>query len=454
MISGAIGQGMPGTENEVASMDLADFVSMSSFWPPEHVCQPYSWVGHIPFAFWIVEASRPDVLVELGTHTGNSYFSFCQAVKRLSLPTLCHAVDTWEGDEHAGFYGEDVFQAVAGKNRLEYDSFSRLIRSRFDEAHTGFENESIDLLHIDGLHTYEAVKHDFERWLPKMSRRGIVLLHDTNVYERNFGVSILFQELAQRYPTFEFLHSHGLGAIGVGADLPRPVHALFQASGDESSRDQVRACYQRLGQVVLEQFTRADFETLASSLSGELNRVRENLVSAQSHIVTLEGCLQTYKEHFSLLEEARHTATEQCSLLEAARQHAQRERTEAQEALVLAKQQIESERATTQGALALAGKQIEMHAQRIQTLENRESTLEAEKRCAQEEITDLCDRLSAHREHIHQIQQSLGWMLLNRARVVRSRLIRADSGSGRFWTGMTRLFKSVPRIAGSPESDR
>jgi len=435
MISGAIGQGMPGTENEVANMDLADFVSMSSFWPPEHVCQPYSWVGHIPFAFWIVEASRPDVLVELGTHTGNSYFSFCQAVKRLSLPTLCHAVDTWEGDEHAGFYGEDVFQAVAGRNRLEYDSFSRLIRSRFDEAHTGFENESIDLLHIDGLHTYEAVKHDFERWLPKMSRRGIVLLHDTNVYERDFGVSILFQELAQRYPTFEFLHSHGLGAIGVGADLPGPVRNLFQASGNESSRESVRACYQRLGQVVLEQCTRADLEAITGSLNGELNRARENLVSAQTQIVGLEHCLDHYKRH--------------CSNLETARQSAESERAMAQEALALAKEQIDvqarhsdSERVKAQEALALAEQQIQMHGKRIQTLEERESTLEAEKQRSREELAELLDRLSVHREQIQQIQQSLGWMLLNRARAVRSRLIRADSGSGRFWTGLTRLFKS------------
>ena len=215
-------------------MELVSFLSSSSFLSPEHVGQPYSWVGHIPFAFWIVEASRPNVLVELGTHSGNSYFSFCQAVKEHNLPTLCHAVDSWQGDEHAGFYGEAVFQAVVEHNRLEYDSFSRLIRSRFDEAQVRFDDGSIDLLHIDGLHTYEAVKHDFETWLPKMSRRGIVLLHDTNVHERDFGVYILFQELAEQYPAFEFLHSHGLGVIGVGADLPDIGSQLVPSCEDES----------------------------------------------------------------------------------------------------------------------------------------------------------------------------------------------------------------------------
>src|SRR6266581_7695039 len=71
-----------------------------------------AWFEHAPFAFWLIDTLRPKVVVELGTHLGFSYFCFCQQVQKSNLPTRCFAVDTWRGDAHAGFYGEDVFTTV------------------------------------------------------------------------------------------------------------------------------------------------------------------------------------------------------------------------------------------------------------------------------------------------------------------------------------------------------
>jgi GT2 family glycosyltransferase len=219
----------------------------SMFWTPDHVDKFSAWTEHVPFAFWITEALQPSCVVELGTYYGVSYLAFCQAVHRLGLDTRCYAVDTWQGDEHSGFYGEEVFQELTKHHDGRYGHFSQLVRSRFDEAVTHFDDRSIELLHIDGLHTFEAVRDDFEMWKPKLASRAVVLFHDTNVRERKFGVYKLWRQLAEAHAHFEFLHGHGLGVLGLGSGFPRTVAALFEASGQPQTTRRVRELFARLG---------------------------------------------------------------------------------------------------------------------------------------------------------------------------------------------------------------
>jgi len=242
----------------------------------EHLDPESAWNQHIPFAFWLMQAHLPSVFVELGTSRGTSYFSFCQAVAALGLPTRCFAVDTWQGDAHTGFYDESVFAHVHACNGPKYAGFSRLVRSSFDEALPHFADGSIDLLHIDGLHTYEACRHDFECWLPKLSRRAIVLFHDTNVRERGFGVFRLWAELAERYPHFEFVHEHGLGVLGVGEAFDAPVRELFAAADDAALTYEVRSTFWRLASAIRTELNltasgeeRARLETRLSATIGE-----------------------------------------------------------------------------------------------------------------------------------------------------------------------------------------
>ena len=196
------------------------------FYRPARIGPESAWYGHLPFANWIMRAARPSLFVELGTHAGISYSAFCDAVLADHLPTRCLAVDSWQGDEHAGFYGEEVFRDFARFHDQRYGGFSRLLRQRFDQALETVADASVDLLHIDGRHRFSDITEDFEGWLPKLSPRGVVLLHDTNVRERDFGVWRFWEAVRARYPSFEFLHSHGLGVLATGDDAPAPVLSL------------------------------------------------------------------------------------------------------------------------------------------------------------------------------------------------------------------------------------
>jgi len=236
----------PDSEDPKIATVLRNFVSAASFQRVAKIT-PSAWAEHAPFAFWLVEALRPRCIVELGVFHGFSYLTLCQAASALSPRALCYGVDNWRGDEHVGLYGEEVFETLKNYHDPLYSDFSLLMRSSFDEAAPQFADGSIDLLHIDGTHVYNAVKHDFETWQPKLSDRAIVLFHDTNERHPEFGVWKLWEELSAAYPSFEFLHNHGLGVLGCGSKISPHVQRLFAAAKDSETTDALREVYSRLG---------------------------------------------------------------------------------------------------------------------------------------------------------------------------------------------------------------
>lgn len=221
-----------------------DWLGPTAFWQPRFF--PLSaWVEHAPFAFWIADAVRPRVFAELGTHYGYSYFAFCEAFRRLGLETKSFALDTWQGDDHAGAYGEEVYEYVTGVNDREFGSSSTLLRGYFDDSVDQFADGTIDLLHIDGRHGYEDVLHDYESWRPKLSERAVVLFHDIAEHQEGFGVWRFWDEIKTRHPSFTFEHNHGLGVLGVGSELPETMVRFFEVAAREPER--VRDAYARLG---------------------------------------------------------------------------------------------------------------------------------------------------------------------------------------------------------------
>lgn len=194
------------------AMNQEKLLDVLSF-TPSRAEYPFAWAGHLPFAYYITREMAPSIIVELGTHKGNSLCAFAEGAKYSECQATIYGIDSWEGDPHANYSGgSDIYNELNSFVSRKYDNVV-LLRSYFDAALEQFEADSIDLLHVDGFHSYEAVKHDFESWLPKVKSDGVILLHDIAIEREGFGAKRFWEEIQPKYQTLAFSHSHGLGVV-------------------------------------------------------------------------------------------------------------------------------------------------------------------------------------------------------------------------------------------------
>ena len=259
----------------------------------------------MPVAHWLIENIKPAKIVELGTHYGVSFFSFCEAAKKYSQGTFLYAVDTWYGDTQAGEYGNEVYESVAEHHERHHRARSRLIRSTFDEAANHFENSSIDLIHIDGFHTYEAVRNDFEVG-KKLKEGGTFLFHDWNVREKDFGVWKLWEEIKRRedYVTIELANGHGLGIATKSMSVPEWHNELKEELAKLNTKGALLAQLNR---------EREKLDLCTEKLKNERGKsvlLQDEIDSLKRHAYELERIIKFMEEGmiYKLLKKAKKLA--------------------------------------------------------------------------------------------------------------------------------------------------
>lgn len=115
------------------------------------------------------------VFVEIGTHTGDTALVMAEAAPWAQIWTI----DTGERWVWEGHKIEDYRQFL-GDRFAGHDIHFLRGSSYFREgivAVGGFD-WLLDLLFIDGDHSYDAVMSDLIRWAPKVKIDGYMLLHD------------------------------------------------------------------------------------------------------------------------------------------------------------------------------------------------------------------------------------------------------------------------------------
>ncbi|MBQ0823533.1 glycosyltransferase [Microvirga sp. HBU67558] len=243
----------------------------------------------------MIEALKPQTLVELGTQDGFSYLAFCQAVRRLEYVTSCYSVGTWERIDITGSPREGDFALVNALNGQNYADFSHVMQGPCDEIIPRFADGSIDLLHFEGHHTYEAMQTTFGKWQKKISSRGVFLVHNINVRDDNIGAWRLWSELKTRFPSFEFTHGSGLGVIAVGTEIRAPLQSLFSLR--DGDIDIIRATYSKLGRAVREEF--------------ELEKTKASLISAVTEQRRLRADISMQKRQHTAEITAQEEALQQ-----------------------------------------------------------------------------------------------------------------------------------------------
>ena len=176
---------------------------------------PTAWGGHRQFAQWLPAQFEDPTIVDLGVDFGYSTFCFALANKG-----HVWGVDSFEGDEHAGF--KNTLDFVQNAQKALNVTNLTLVQGYFQDVAKTWD-KSIDILHIDGRHHFEDIQEDFDTWSQFVKPNGIVLMHDTMV--DGFGVGRFFQSLG--WPKLNFWNSHGLGVVSRNTELLNNIRTNF-----------------------------------------------------------------------------------------------------------------------------------------------------------------------------------------------------------------------------------
>ena len=180
--------------------------------------KPSAWFGLAKIGYRLVQTFKPKVVVELGTHVGLSALAMGLALQELGQNGQIYAVDTWQGDEHTGTYGGSIYDTfLQRRDTLGLADTVVPLRMLFDDAFDKIP-QPIDLLHIDGLHTWEAVSHDWEKFSPLVRPGGIVMFHDVN--SNWVDVKRFWKTLKVRFDHYTVLQSNGLGILQIPSAGP------------------------------------------------------------------------------------------------------------------------------------------------------------------------------------------------------------------------------------------
>lgn len=183
----------------------------------------------------IVRQRRPRTVLEIGTEHGGSFFLF----SRVAAPdALLVSVDRASEDLKP-------WRALCANLRMKRQSVSVIdgdshATSTVEMVNRVLDDRRVDFLFIDGDHSYEGVRQDFENYIGLLNDPGLIAFHDINPdYWTRFGkrtfshtgeVYRFWAEVKMKYSHTECIENSNEDGFGIGI--------LFIGSNAETTQSQ------------------------------------------------------------------------------------------------------------------------------------------------------------------------------------------------------------------------
>jgi len=161
---------------------------------------------------------QPKRLMELGTGKGGNLFLLCNAAP---IDAEIIALDLRGGSHGAGYppwkipllksfklKEQELTLVMADSHKIETQ----------DQIANILDGGLLDVLFIDGDHSYEGVKKDFELYSQFVRPGGIIIFHDIvpHIKDPTCKVNVFWNELKQQYTYLELIENINQDWAGIG----------------------------------------------------------------------------------------------------------------------------------------------------------------------------------------------------------------------------------------------
>jgi len=143
---------------------------------------------------------KESTIVEIGSYQGESTEIFAKHFKKVI------AIDPWQNgydkNDIASYHcSMSIVESAFDERMKKYNNVEK-IKNYSHLSVNDFDDESVDIVYIDGDHTFEGCKRDIECWLPKIKKSGFLSGHDY-YKSRNHQVTKAVETFGYPDKTFE-----------------------------------------------------------------------------------------------------------------------------------------------------------------------------------------------------------------------------------------------------------